>query len=150
MVLVIHISEHLSLFAKSLLETAILISMWLSCKKKKKPTELRTQNWTFKCMYRKDCVSMNTKGEHCTNTYELNHYATHQANTSGGQIGNWIINYKEPRLSSAAEEKRDVMEVERRKERTAALNKSSVFLSCPCRNSRCATWLKFPGLIAVK
>lgn len=73
-----------------------------------------------------------------------------EENTSGGQIGNWIINYKEPRLSSAVEEKRDEMEVEKRKERTRALNKSSLPLSCPCRNSRCATWLKFPGLIAVK
>lgn len=44
---------------------------------------------------------------------------THQENASGGQIGNWIINYKEPRLSSAVKEKRD--EVESRKEKKEQL-----------------------------
>lgn len=43
----------------------------------------------------------NTEGECCANTLEQKHSTAHQENTPGGQIGNWIINYKEPRLSSA-------------------------------------------------
>lgn len=94
-----------------------------------------------------ECVPMNTKSKR---TNRRTKPPRHEENTSGGQIGNWIINYKELRLSSAGEEKRDEMEVAKRKERASALNKSCLPLSCPCRNSRCATWLKFPGLIAVK